>query len=161
MIDVNLTHLAFTEIRSDLIRRMDSAKFWLDEDNNTSSVEDSPSLSPTRSKRKRSLPQAGPVTVAAKPLLSPNRSPRKKSVDQSQGVLKQSNRSPTKYNSGDDDAHIPSQPAEGLPDGWVTRKVPRKNPKDSRVDTRVSNVIEKFSCIFKAYKVLISSYKYI
>ena len=32
------------------------------------------------------------------------------------------------------DAHLPTEPAEGFPDGWVIRRIPRLNPTDKRTD---------------------------
>lgn len=32
------------------------------------------------------------------------------------------------------DAHLPTEPADGFPDGWVARRIPRLNPADKRTD---------------------------
>lgn len=57
-----------------------------------------------------------------------------KAVDKEQ-KLEPSKVSPLRRNSGEVDAHIPSQPAEGFPEGWVKRKIPRKKDH-TRIDTR-------------------------
>lgn len=35
------------------------------------------------------------------------------------------------------DEHIPTEPADGFPDGWVTRRIPRKTKRRQKKDNRV------------------------
>ena len=136
-------HCESSEITRDLRRRMESSRKWLEEDINdtSSSVEESPSLSPTRRARWGGAQHTSSAVADVQPKLSPSLHPQRKSIKSSE-VKKHKLESPSKtYHFGEGDAHIPSKPAEGLPEGWVTRKIPRKNPRDSRVDTRVSNFV--------------------
>eukprot|EP00578_Thalassiosira_sp_NH16_P000369 CAMPEP_0181140362 /NCGR_PEP_ID=MMETSP1071-20121207/35265_1 /TAXON_ID=35127 /ORGANISM="Thalassiosira sp., Strain NH16" /LENGTH=1283 /DNA_ID=CAMNT_0023227311 /DNA_START=344 /DNA_END=4195 /DNA_ORIENTATION=+ len=130
--------VALQKITRDLRRRMESSRKWLEEDINdtSSSVEESPSLSPTRRARWGGAQHTSSAVADVQPKLSPSLHPQRKSIKSSE-VKKHKLESPSKtYHFGEGDAHIPSKPAEGLPEGWVTRKIPRKNPRDSRVDTR-------------------------
>eukprot|EP00571_Detonula_confervacea_P010596 CAMPEP_0172305424 /NCGR_PEP_ID=MMETSP1058-20130122/6717_1 /TAXON_ID=83371 /ORGANISM="Detonula confervacea, Strain CCMP 353" /LENGTH=1376 /DNA_ID=CAMNT_0013017021 /DNA_START=256 /DNA_END=4386 /DNA_ORIENTATION=+ len=138
--------VALQKITRDLKRRMDSSHKWLENDSDgiSSLAVEEPLLTPTRKARREGLPQTSSALAESKPKLSPSRYPRRgsqpeiyppKVVDEVQKT-KQSSASPIKHQSGDEDAHIPSQPAEGLPEGWVTRRISRQNPHDSRVDTR-------------------------
>mmetsp|Transcript_40927 Transcript_40927/g.73781 ORF Transcript_40927/g.73781 Transcript_40927/m.73781 type:complete len:1370 (-) Transcript_40927:68-4177(-) len=139
--------VALQKIIRDLKRRMDSSNNWLSDDEDTSSVEERPPSTPTRNARQRRQQQTKSAAADVKPHLSPSRYPRRGSqpepyppevVDKGDKVQqpKQSNASPLKHHSALEDAQIPGEPAEGLPEGWLTRRIPRKNPRDSRVDTR-------------------------
>lgn len=128
--------VALQKIIQDLRRRMESSHNWLENDGKE------PPLTPT-CKDMRGGRQTREV-AEPKPQCSPSRYPRRGSqleiyppevLDKVQ-TSKQRNSSPIEHHSGDEDALSPAYPAEGLAKGWVTRRIPRKNPQDSRFDTR-------------------------
>lgn len=137
--------LETSEIIRDLKRRMESSDKWLVEDNDDTSsslADEMPSLSPSPNARRSRLSQTSSAVAA--PKFTPSRYPRRgqqaeiyppEVVDKAQKP-KKSIPSPIKNHCGEEHTHIPSSPAEGLPPGWVTRRIPRKDPSDSRVDKR-------------------------
>lgn len=136
---------ALQRINRDVRRRMESVDKWRKSGNPSSSPLERPRLSPSPSKLGRSQHNMASSLAAAKPTQSPSRYPKRGSQPEAEtqdngDVPKLQERkttaSPLRHNSGDEDKHIPASPAEGLPDGWLKRKIPRNNPRDSRVDTR-------------------------
>ena len=144
---------ALQRINRDVRRRMESVDKWRKSGNPSSSPLERPRLSPLPSKLGRSQHNMASCSqhnmasslAAAKPTQSPSRYPKRGSQPEAEAqdnddVPKPQERkttaSPPRHNSGDEDKHIPASPAEGLPDGWLKRKIPRNNPRDSRVDTR-------------------------
>ena len=137
-----------SEIISDLKRRMDSSHNWMtSKAGNTasSSVSPKPSLTPTRKAKVEERPKTSSAVAANQsPTLSPSRYPRRKSKSEMyppeivEKVVQKSKQgmTQTKHISDDDDEHIPSMPAEELPEGWIKRRIPRSDPRDPRVDTR-------------------------
>jgi len=113
--------VALEKIKSDLKRRMSSKHHWLGEDEkemelNTFAINRYPSRGSG----------AIPLEAAeAAVLFSPKKSTPKK-------MKAKSYASPyMKRNYGSD---IPSEPADGFPDGWVTRQIPRAKKTDKRLD---------------------------
>lgn len=113
--------LALEKIKSDLKRRMSSKHHWLGEDEKEKEM-DAFAINRYPSRGVGSLP----LEVAEAAVLSP---PKKSSPKK---MKPKSYASPfRKRNYGID---IPSEPAEGFPDGWVTRQIPRAKKTDKRLD---------------------------
>lgn len=113
--------VALEKIKSDLKRRMSSKHHWLGED------EEDTELSAFAINRYPSRGSGAiPLEEAeAAMLFSPKKSSPKKAKAKSYA-------SPyMKRNYG---AEIPSEPADGFPDGWVTRQIPRAKKTDKRLD---------------------------
>mmetsp|Transcript_33717 Transcript_33717/g.71874 ORF Transcript_33717/g.71874 Transcript_33717/m.71874 type:complete len:1337 (-) Transcript_33717:99-4109(-) len=158
--------MAWDHILSDIRLRVKTARTWLDggesepveesprlsptrsgkrrrQQTSTSEAQVKPQSPPSRSsKQGRQQPKS--TAKAQRPQPSPSRYPRRgpqpkpdppKIVENVQ-EHERSNASPLRRHSGEEDAHIPSRPADGLPNGWLTRRIPRENPRDSRVDSR-------------------------
>ncbi|KAL7492282.1 hypothetical protein ACHAWT_001453 [Skeletonema menzelii] len=113
--------LALEKIKSDLKRRMSSKHHWLGEDEKEKEmIAFAINRYPSRDSG------AIPREVAEAAVLS---SPKKSSPKK---MKAKSYASPfMKRNYG---AHIPSEPADGFPDGWVTRQIPRAKKTDKRLD---------------------------
>jgi len=113
--------VALEKIKSDLKRRMSSKHHWLGEDEKKlEMIAFAINRYPSRGSG------AIPLEVAEAAVLS---SPKKPSPKK---MKAKSYASPfMKRNYG---ADIPSEPADGFPDGWLTRQIPRAKKTDKRLD---------------------------
>lgn len=103
---------------------MESIHNWLEREGDTSSVEERPQLSPTRNARKERQQSMSTAETQVKPQLSSSCRSRRRAEPE----LYQ-------HHSGEEYSHITSQSAKGLPEGWLTRRIPRKNTKCNGFDT--------------------------
>ena len=130
------------EIKEDIGRRMATAHKWMpSKAGNTASslVSPKPSLTPTRKAKVEERPKTSCAVAANQsPTLSPSRYPRRKSKSEMYPpeIVEKVVQKSKQGISDDDDEHIPSMPAEELPEGWIKRRIPRSDPRDPRVDTR-------------------------
>lgn len=113
--------VALEKIKSDLKRRMSSKHHWLGEDEKEMELT-AFAINRYPSRGSGAIPLEA---AEAAMLFSPKKSTPKK-------VKAKSYASPyMKRNYG---AEIASEPADGFPDGWVTRRIPRAKKSDKRLD---------------------------